>query len=158
MVTVEDTKSETTFDPCEALTAIAVGAARADGSVLPCEAARLEHTLSSLAVFHGLSAEAFRAIVDRVARQVSDDNGGSMVRRAAAALPPQLRGTAFAIGVDILLSDGRMRASERRFVEDLRRLLRLRRSFAAKVLGVLQTKNYVWPRVRSATRAPGLAL
>lgn len=69
---------------------------------------------------------------------------GALVQEATAALPADLRGTAFAVGIDVLLADGRLRASELQFAEELRRLLRVRRSVARKVLGVLGTKNLVW--------------
>ena len=129
---------------CEALTAIVVAAARADGSVLPCEADRVEHTLSTLPLFRGHSAETLRAVVERVVSTMRNSDAGSVIARAAEHLPPHLRGTAFAIGVDVLLADGRLRPSERQFMEELRRVLRVRRSVAHKVLGVLRTKNLAW--------------
>jgi tellurite resistance protein len=130
-------------DVCEAFAGIIAAAARADGSVLPCEMDRLEHTLNSLPVFRGRSQETIRAMIERVVHRPPEADG-ALVREATAALPADLRGTAFAVGIDILLADGRLRASELVFVEELRRLLRLRRSVARKVLGVLGTKNLVW--------------
>ena len=132
------------FGPCEALTAIIVAAARADGSILPCEADRVEHTLSTLPLFRGHSAEALRAVVERVVSTMRNGDAGSALTRAAEGLAPNLRGTAFAIAVDVLLADGRLREPERQFMEDLRRLLQVRRSFAHKVLDVLRTKNFAW--------------
>lgn len=138
-------------DPLDALTAIIVGAAWADGFVLPCEADRLEHTLSALPVFRGQSAEALRAMVERVTKKAADGDAMTLISEAGAALPAQLRGTAFAIAVDVLLVDGRLRGSELRFIEELRRLLKVRRSFADRVVGVLRTKNLVFqPAWRTA--------
>ena len=137
-------------DVCEAFADIIAAAARADGSVLPCEIDRLEHTLNSLPVFRGRSQETLRAMIDRVVHRPSNGDG-LLLREATAALPVDLRGTAFAVGIDVLLADGRLRASELQFAEKLRRLLRVRRSVARKMLGVLGTKNLVWtdmaPRV-----------
>ena len=82
-------------------------------------------------------------MIERVVYRPSDSDG-SLVREATAALPADLRGTAFAVGIDVLLADGRLRDSELQFAEELRRLLRVRRSVARKVLGVLGTKNLVW--------------
>jgi uncharacterized tellurite resistance protein B-like protein len=132
------------FDPCEALAAIIVGAARADGSILPCEADRVEHTLSTLPIFRGHSAEALRAVVDRVVLAMRNADASSVIARAAESLSPNLRGTVFVIAVDVLLADGRLREPERQFMEELRRLLQVRRSFAHKVLDVLRTKNFAW--------------
>lgn len=138
-------------DPLDALTAIIVGAAWADGFVLPCEADRLEHTLSALPVFRGQSAEALRAMVERVTKKAADGDAMTLISEAGASLPAQLRGTAFAIAVDVLLVDGRLRGSELRFIEELRRLLKVRRSFADRVVGVLRTKNLVFqPAWRTA--------
>ena len=132
------------FDPCEALTAIIVGAARADGSILPCEADRVDHTLSTLTIFRGHSAEARRAVLERVVSTMRSGDAGLVITRVAERLAPDLRGTAFAIAVDVLLADGRLREPERHFMEELRRLLQVRRSFAHKVLDVLRTKNFAW--------------
>jgi hypothetical protein len=74
------------LDPLEGLTAIILGAAWADGSVLPCEADRLEHTLGALPVFRGQSAEALRATVERVARKTADGDAMTLIAEAAAAL------------------------------------------------------------------------
>lgn len=56
-----------------------------------------------------------------------------------------------AIAVDVLLADGRLRELERQFMEELRRLLQVRRSFAQKVLDVLRTKNFAWSPAASKT-------
>lgn len=140
----KDVSSKNVLDPREALVAIVIGAARADGSVLPCEADRLEHSVSSLPVFRSEPVEVIRALFERVARKVTTGEVTSVMREAADALPAPLKGAAFAIGVDVLLADGRMRTTELQFMEQLRRVLRVRRSFANKVVGVLRTKNLAW--------------
>jgi len=134
-------------DAREALAAILGAAARVDGSVLPCESERLEHTLSALPMFRGQSEQARHAMIERALSEPAGDDE-SLMHDATAALPSELRGTAFAIGIDVLLADGRLHASERRFVEQMRRLLHVRRSFARQVLGVLGTKNLVWTEAR----------
>lgn len=63
---------------------------------------------------------------------------------AADALPAPLERTAFAIAVDVLLADGHLRTTELQFVEQLRRVLRIRQSFADAVVEVLRTKNLGW--------------
>ena len=142
--------SASTFaaDVCEAFVTILAAAAWADGSVLPSEIDRLEHTLSSLPVFRGRSDETLRAMIERIVHRPAGD--GSLMREAAAALPAELRGTAFAVGIDVILSDGRLRHSELQFLEDLRQQLRVRRSVARKMLGVLGTKNLVWADPQAA--------
>ena len=139
-----DVPSKNALVPREALVAIAIAAARADGSVLPCEADRIEDSVSALPMFRSQSVEATRAMFERVARRVATGDITSVMREAAEALPGPLKGTAFAIGEDVLLADGRMQASELQFVEQLRRVLRVRRSFADAVVGVLRTKNLAW--------------
>ena len=134
-------------DSCEAFTEIIAAAARADGSVLPAEIDRLEHTMSSLPVFRGRSEETLRDAINRAIHR-RPDNPSAVIREAAAALPAALRGTAFAVGVDVLLADGRLLSSEAQFLEELRQLLGVRRSVARKVLGVLGTKNLVWTDAR----------
>jgi tellurite resistance protein len=130
--------------PHGALTAIAIGAARADGSIVICEADRVEHTLRTLPLFRSQSTEALNALVERVVSMMRNGDARSVVRQAAEELPDYMRGTAFSIAVDVLLADGRLRDSEERFMEELRVLLHVRRSFAHRVFGVLQTKNFAW--------------
>lgn len=135
-------------DACEAFGAIVASAARADGKVLPSEAARIADTLDSLPLFRGRSIETRRAMVDRLVHRPTPDDG-SLIRNATAALPSQLRATAFAAGIDVLLADGRLSASETTFIEHLRQLLHVRRSFARKVVSVLRAKNLVWAAARN---------
>ena len=118
-----DRSARSTFaaDPCEAFAAIIGAAARADGSVLPTETDRLEHTFNSLPMFRGRSEEERSAMMKRVVdRPLNGD--GHLLSEAAKALPADLRGTAFAVGLDVLPADGRLRASELQFVEYLRQL------------------------------------
>jgi tellurite resistance protein len=139
-----DPSSTAGLGPYGALAAIAIGAARADGSVVSSEADRVEHTLGTLPIFREHSAETLRGIVEMVVSQMRNGQADSVVRRAAESLPSRLRGTAFTIGVDVMLADGRLHPSEAQFMEELRVLLRVRRSFAAKVIIVLRTKNFAW--------------
>jgi hypothetical protein len=132
------------LEPREALVAIVLAAARADGSVLPCEAERLEHTLSSLVVFRGQPVETSRGMLEKVAHMLHGANGTSVLREAASVLPGRLKGATFAIAVDVLLADGRLRGSDLRFLQQLRRRLRVRRSVADRAVRVLRTKNCVW--------------
>ena len=143
------------LDSYGALAAIAIGAARADGSVLSCEADRVEHTLSTLPLFREHSAEALRALVEAIVSEMRSGDPGSVVQRAAESLPSRLRGTAFTIGVDVLLADGCLRPSEEAFMEQLRQLLRVRRSFAAKVITVLRAKNFAWVAAAPFNRGYG---
>ena len=138
------TASRTEFGPYGALAAVAIAAARADGSVMSSEADRVEHTLSTLPLFREHSAEQLRGLVERIVSMMRDEDAESVVTRAAESVPSALRGTAFTIGVDVLLADGRLRPSEERFLEVLRLLLRVRPSFASKVVTVLRTKNFAW--------------
>jgi len=135
-------------DVCEAFGAIVVAAARADGNVLPCETARIVDMLDSLPVFRGRSTETRRAVVQRLMHGPPSDDG-VLIGYATAALPSQLRATAFALGIDVLLADGRLSASETTFIEHLRQLLHVRRSFARKVVSVLRAKNLVWAAARN---------
>ena len=148
-----DRSGSSTFaaDPCEAFAAIVGAAARADGSMLPTETDRLEHTFNSLPVFRGRSEEQRLAMIERVVDRPPNGDG-LLLREAAEALPADLRGTAFAVGLDVVLADGRLRPSELQFIERLRQLLRVRRSVARRMLAVLGTKNLVWLKAaRSVT-------
>lgn len=64
-----------------------------------------------------------------------------VVRAAAAAIPKELGATAFAVAVDLMLSDGRLTPNEQRFADELRGLPNVDQATAARVTDVLTIKN-----------------
>ena len=121
--------------PREAFVTILIAAARADGSVSPHEANQIEHAVAAMRLFRGSSHEALRSTFAASVKRVKD-RGRDAVVQAAAAIPTDLRSTAFAMAIDLLLADGRSR-----FASDLQTLLGIDDQMSAKVVEVLTLKN-----------------
>lgn len=64
-----------------------------------------------------------------------------MIREAARTIPKELATTAFAVAVDLMLSDGRLTANEQRFADELRATLNIDREMGARIIDVLTIKN-----------------
>jgi hypothetical protein len=63
------------------------------------------------------------------------------MRRAARTIPARLRASAFAVVADLLLADGKLESSERRFLERLGADLKLDPDAARGIVGVVVIKN-----------------
>ncbi len=128
------------ISPREAFVTVLVAAARADGSVSPHEANRIEHAVAAMRLFRGSSHEALQSTFAATVKRIKE-RGRDAVVQAAAAIPIDLRSTAFAMAIDLLLADGRSRLSEERFASDLQRLLGIDDQMSARVVEVLTLKN-----------------
>jgi hypothetical protein len=133
--------SAAALSPLEAFVCLLLAGARSDGSVSPHEANQIEHVVTAMKLFRGSSYEVRQAIFTTAAERIKQQGIGRVVSAAAAAVPPELRGTAFAVAVDLMLSDGRLTTSEERFADELRVRLHVDREMAAKVVDVLTIKN-----------------
>ncbi len=133
--------SATTLSPLEAFVCLLLASARSDGSVSPHEANEIEQAVAAMKLFRGSSYEARHGIFTTAAERIKQQGIEDVVRAAVAAVPTELRATAFAVAVDLMLSDGRLTTSEQRFAEELRVRLNVDRELAAKVVDVLTIKN-----------------
>jgi len=129
------------MSPREAFAALLIGAARADGSVSPHEANRIEHVVAAMKLFRGCSQETLQSMFTTAAERINEHGSDIVVRAAAAAIPTKLRATAYAMAIDLLLADGRTRHREQRFANDLQTLLGVDDNTVAKVVEVLTLKN-----------------
>lgn len=76
--------------------------------------------------------------VDRIARREGDT---ALLVAAAAALPSELRPTAFYLGAQLALADGEFPEEERTFVETLRSALGVPEDVAARIVDVIGIRN-----------------
>lgn len=129
------------LSPQEAFVCLLIASARADGSVSPHEANQIEHAAVAMKLFRGSSHETRHGIFTNAAERIKLQGVEDVVRGAAAAIPKELGATAFAVAVDLMLSDGRLTTNEQRFADELRGLLNVAPETAAKVVDVLTIKN-----------------
>ena len=124
----------------EAVAAILVCAASADGSVLPVEADRLEQAIGSMRVFAECPERELQGLLQRLHEEVSREGAIAMSRRAAAFVPHELRLKVFGLAADLVFTDRRGRWSERAFLESLRRALGIGPAIADAVVRTMTTK------------------
>ena len=125
----------------EAFVGVAMCAAYADGSMAAEESDEFADQLASVRALQGLDEPALRQAllkVDRIARKEGD---AALLAQAAAALPADLRPTAFYLGVDLVLADDELASEERGFVEALRKALQVPEDVAARIVDVVLLKN-----------------
>ena len=125
----------------EAIAALLIAGALADGSVSPHEANVIEHEVAAMRLFRGCSQETLRSIFATIMARIRDQGVDAVVRAAAAAIPAGLRAAAFAKTIDLLYVDGRRLEAERRFAHDLQVMLCIDDVIAANVVDVLRMKN-----------------
>lgn len=125
----------------EALVCLLIASARSDGSVSPHEANQIEHVAAGMKLFRGFNHETRHSVFTNAAERIKEQGVDNAVREAGAAIPRQLGATAFAVAVDLMLSDGRLTANEQKFADALGGLLNVEREIAVKIVDVLTIKN-----------------
>ena len=110
--------STPTFNVQRAVMTIVVAAIKADGEVSEDEVIRLRSMCARSPIFAANSKEEDDAVIgfaDNVTTQLKSD----AIVKAAAALKPELRETAFAFACEMVLADGMVGDAEERFISSL---------------------------------------
>jgi uncharacterized membrane protein YebE (DUF533 family) len=129
------------LSPDEAFVSLLIASARADGSVSAREANTIEHVVAGMKLFRGHSSETLQKVFAAASERIQEHGIPSVVRAAAAIVPKELRATAFALAIDLMLSNGHLSAEEQGFADDLRTLLDVEQDTATRIIDVLRTKN-----------------
>ena len=112
-------------------------AAYADGSMDAEEAEEFAEELQFCRALESLDEPALRQAmmkVDALARKHGDE---ALLARAAAALPPELRPTAFYLAVDLVVADGELASEERGFIRALGKTLGVPEGLATQIVEVV---------------------
>ena len=125
----------------QALIALVIGAMNANEHVAADEAARAHHLIWSTRRFRRKSGEAVGKVIQDMRRLVEEAGADGVITRAARVIPARLRPAAFAVLVDVLLADGRLERSERRFLRNLGDQLKLDEETARQIVDVVALKN-----------------
>lgn len=79
--------------------------------------------------------------IQRMRTLIETQGAASVIDAAARKIPARLRGAAFAVAADIVLVDGRLEQSERRFLRKLAADLGIAGTSATRILDVIRVKN-----------------
>ncbi len=116
--------TEPTFNVQKAVMTVVVAAVKADGDVSEDEIVRLRSMCARSPLFASNSKEEDDALIgfaDNVTSQLKAD----AIAKAAAALKPELRETAFAFACEVILADGIVGEAEDNFMSMLAEKLQI---------------------------------
>jgi tellurite resistance protein len=125
----------------EALLAFLIAAMNANGHVTPEEAARAHHLIWSMRRFRRKSGDTVGRGIERMRMLVEQHGALPVLDAGARSIPSRLRPAAFALAADLVLADGKIEPSERRFLDRLAADLRLDRKTAGQIRDVMLVKN-----------------
>jgi uncharacterized tellurite resistance protein B-like protein len=121
----------------DALAAILVASVFVDGVLNVDESARVERVLSTSRLF----STAHVGSIERAIARLNDRGAEAVLTASARALPPELRPTAFAMAVDLVLCDGRVEPREKAYIDSLQAALGVEAETAGKIVEVLVITN-----------------
>ena len=124
----------------ESFAGIALAMAGADGNVGRGEWDEIVNYMNRLSLYDNYSGAAFD---NKLFRILKKEGPGSLVEKSVAALPSDLRLTAFACAVDIATSDGVLEEEEKDMINQLAELLTVPEKTAISIIEVMLIKNKV---------------
>lgn len=125
----------------QSIIAVLIAAMDANQHVSPEEAARAHHIIWSMRRFRNRAGERVDRLIASVRDRIEKDGMTAVLRLAARTIPADLRPSAFAVAVDLMLADARLEPAERRFVTRLAASLKVPGDRAADILRVMLIKN-----------------
>lgn len=125
----------------EAFIALFIAAMHANDHMSAAEGARAHHLIWSMRRFRRKSGDTVGRGILRMRRFVSDHGSVTAIAAAARAIPARLRLPAFALTADLLLADGTIDRTERRFLNRLAADLRLGVGETRRIVDAMLVKN-----------------
>ena len=125
----------------DALVAVAFCAAYADGTMDAEEDEELTEQLQSCRALSALDEPGLREAMmkaESIARKHGDE---ALLVQAAAALPAELRPTAFYLAVDIVVADDEVDSEERGFIAALQEKLGVPAGLASQIVDVVAIRK-----------------
>lgn len=129
------------FTPEEAFAGILLAVAASDGHLSDQEAATFCGVAGRMRLYSAMPDEVFSAMMDRLTGVIKRDSVGALLGRSVAALPAELRDTAFAIAVDLVLADGEVEDEEQAVIEALQEALEIPDELARNIVEVMIIRN-----------------
>lgn len=125
----------------EGFAGIALCAIAADGMVTEEEAMGLSTSLARMKLFQGMNQRQFQGTFDKLLRIAKNKGVEELMTLSAAAVPGDLRTTAFAVATDLLMADGHVDVKEKAFLERIQKSLGVADDLAVKIVEVIAIKN-----------------
>lgn len=128
------------LSPREAVVAVLVASASADGRLRLEEADRFTEMFRSTRWIES-APEPIARTTTRTLNLIARHGLSAVLSACAASIPRELRATTFALATDLALADGRLGSSESALLDELQRVLGIDDELAGKIIEVLLIKN-----------------
>jgi len=133
--------STVTLNKAEAFAAIGVAAVASDGEVSAEEVHRVVLDMVTLRAFRGYDLRDLGNTLNKVAGLIKRRGTAPIIQAAKATLNKEELQAAFFIAVDLVLADGIVEESEKKFLEELQSTLQIDDETALKITEVVVIKN-----------------
>lgn len=129
------------MDKAEGFAGLALCAIAADGVITEEEVLALSTNMMNRKLYQGYSDKQMRAIFNKLSNIAKSQGVEVLIQKSAAAIPDDLKPTVFAVATDLLLADGIMAESEKKFLEKVQKALGISDETALKIAEVISIKN-----------------
>ena len=129
------------LNDAEAFAGIVLVAVASDRQISQPELKRMYFLLARMRLFQGWSETQYHAIIDKFWDMLKSQGLEPSLDLCIRSLSPKLYQTAFAIAVDLVLTDGTVTQEEKDFLYDLQKKLGLETKLATKIIEVIMIKN-----------------
>ncbi len=133
--------SNVTLNKAEAFAALGVAAVASDGEISPEEVHRIVLDMVTLRAFRGFDLRDLGNTLNKVAGLIKRRGVAPIIQAAKTTLNKDELLAAFFIAVDLVLADGVVENSEKKFLEELQATLQIDDATALKITEVVVIKN-----------------
>jgi tellurite resistance protein len=130
------------FGPQEGFAGVLLCASACDGHIGDEEGQSINLILGRRRLYERLTQQQFGSMMDRLVGELKRSGPEKVLAKSYPAVPPELRETAFANAVDIVLADGTVEQDEREFIDDLQGKLEVDDKRAKAIVQVMVYKNH----------------
>jgi len=132
---------EQPFGPQEGFAGVMLGASACDGHIADEEVQSLTTILHRMKLYSRVAPNQFGSMMDRLLGTLKRGGPEKLMQQSIPAVPPELRETAFANAVDIVLADGIVEPDEKEFIDKLSGQLEMEEKRAKAIIKVMVYKN-----------------
>jgi hypothetical protein len=125
----------------EAFAGILMGASGCDGHIADEEVGGLITTLLRMKLYQRFGDKHYHQMLSKLHGVLKRKGVDVLIGACVAALPDDLRETAFANACDIVLADGVVESDEKAFMEKLRVKLKIPKEAALEIAQIMVVKN-----------------
>jgi uncharacterized tellurite resistance protein B-like protein len=129
------TKTQPVFNTQKSIMTIVVAAITADGEVSDEEVGRLRSMCARSPIFMRNTKDEDDALID-FALNAHKQLAGEAIKKAAETLTPELRETAFAFAVEMIVADGMVGADEETYIGNLATTLGISEDLSRAIIAV----------------------